>query len=163
MEGGSSIFFILDCRGIRLICFEQIRLKLTSFPFKPLCFPLAIYNRYAKPFSKKCSNCSVTQSVWLYNILVLVHYHTSVQKRVNCLKVKVTMTQKRSIFARAVSLQLCNDYASYFIFKRLAGKGSQILILESKGQRSTFLQLSRCTLFLTCTPLNHRCINLGNR
>ena len=47
-----------------------------------------------------------------HNILVLVHYHkrnTSIQKRVNWLKVKVTMTHKRSIFASAVSLNICND------------------------------------------------------
>ena len=101
--------------------FKRLHVKLTSFPFYSRCCPLPFCHRHAEPFSKKCSNCSVIQSVWLYNILVLVHYHkrnTSIQKRVNVLKVKVIMTQKLSIFASAVSQNLCNDYASYFIFER---------------------------------------------
>ena len=55
------------------------------------------------------SNYSVIQSVCLYNILVLVHYHkrnTSIQKRVNWLKVKVTITQKQSFCQCSISKSL---------------------------------------------------------
>ena len=65
---------------------KRLHVKLTSFLFLPRCCPFAICHRYAEPFSKTCSNCSVIRSIWLYNILELVHYHkrnTPTQKRVN--------------------------------------------------------------------------------
>ena len=93
--------------------FEKTSCKADIISVLTRCCPLAICQQYAEPFSKTCSNCSIIQSVWLYNILVLVHNlkrNTSMQKRVKFLKVKVTMTKKNgALIARAVSLNLCND------------------------------------------------------
>ena len=120
---------------------------------------------YADPFSKNCSNCSVIQSVWLYNILVLVHYrktNTSIQKRANVLKVKVTMTQKWSI--------LPVQYLGIFAMIRLLTSYSK----DKRGKEAKYWYLSRkvkgqhsCNSLVTLsfwrnisTPLNHRCIHL---
>ena len=74
-EASSIIVFSSYCRGIRFFIFQTTSRKSDSFPFYSPCCSLAFCHRHAEPFSKKCSNCSVIQSVWLYNILVLVHYH----------------------------------------------------------------------------------------
>ena len=125
-ESPSIIVFISHCRGIRFIIFQITSCKANFISVLTLCCPFVICHRYAEPFSKTCSNCSdlflflVIQSVWLYNILVLVNYHkknTSIQKLVDVLKVKITISQNRSIFASAKSLNLCNDYVFYFMNK----------------------------------------------
>ena len=36
--------------------------------------------------------------------------NTSIQNRINVYKVNVTMTQNRSVFASAISPNLCSDY-----------------------------------------------------
>ena len=99
--------------------------------------PPAICHPHVDPFSKTYSDCSVIQSVWLYIILVLVHYHrrnTSIQKRVNFLKVKVTMTltQKQTIFASAVSLNRL--FTSYSKDKREKEAKYWSLRQKVKGQ-----------------------------
>ena len=106
-EGSSIIVFISHCRGIIFIIFQTTSCKGDVISVLTLFFSPRNLSSIYRAFSKTWSNCSVIQSVWLYNILVLVHYHkrnTSIKKQVNILKVKVTMTQQRSIFASAASL-----------------------------------------------------------
>ena len=114
-EGYSIIVFISHCRGIRFIIFQITSCKADVISVLTPLLSLRILYRYAEPFSKTCSYCSVIQSVWLYNILVLVNYHkrnSSIQKRVNVLKVNVTMTQNRSI----LPVQYLRSFAMKMLF-----------------------------------------------
>ena len=67
-----------------------------------------------------CCYCPVIQSLYLCNILVLVQYlnskiHTEI--KVNCSRVKVILTHKKNIFARAITMKVLGISASYSIFE----------------------------------------------
>ena len=94
-----------------------------------------------------------------------MNYHkrnTSIQKRVNILKVKVTMTQNRSIFACAVSpdFTIIRFFTSYSKDKRERETKYGSLSQKGEGQPCCNSLVALYCWWNIFTPLNHRCIQL---
>ena len=118
-------------RGTIHSFWKYTKLHVTSFPLKTLLLFLLNLTSICRTLSKTCCNYSVIQSLYLCNILVLVQYlnrKIHIEINVNCSILKVTLTNKKNIFAWAITMKVLSIWASYSIFETWTVKRRCILL-----------------------------------
>ena len=119
-----------------------------SFSGKIMFLFLSNLALICKNLSQTSCYCTVIQSLYLCNIFVLVQYlnrkiHIEIQ--ISCSRVKVTLTHKQNIFARAINMGSV-EYLSFSLhIWNVNGKKKPRI---AKGQRSANLWLPGCTSVL---------------